>query len=169
MKQENRAYTDIINQSFESYLVDVDFADFEKTFGKEEAEKVLADYKKTYDTRLIETTKYLSNNIYQSWIDDIDNYIAETPPSKLAKPCIIGIGYMFGADSITGSMFLDDPSTGMQYITINPAYINKNNPTAPQFVVVETKINALSSISQAGKKLFEQNLDLKKLEAFLLQ
>ena len=55
----------------------------------------------------------------------------------------------------------------MQSVTINPDYSNKKDPTTPQFVVVNTAINAKSAISLSAKKDFEETLDFKKLESLL--
>jgi hypothetical protein len=168
MKYENKTYTDMINQSFENYLIAVDFASFEKNFSKAEADKAKADYKKSYDSQVIEAKKYLSNTIYQQWINVIDGYIQKTPAAQLARPCIVCCGgYAFGSDPITNAMFLNAPPDGMQYVTINSAYANKKNPTTPQFVILETKINAESAVSLSSKKAFEDNFDFKKLEAML--
>ena len=103
----------------------------------------------------------------KKWIAQIDVYLKNSPAALLKKPCIVTHEIVLTDKPLSDGLFLDNPSDGMQYITINPAYADKNNTTTPQFVLVQTSFNAKSAVTLSAKKDFEQNIDFKKLQTFL--
>lgn len=169
MNGQNKMYTDFINQGVEGYLAQMDLANYEKTFGKEAAQKAKADYIKTYNDQVTGYKKMIEDNIFKKWIAIIDAYLKKSSAAQLARPCIVYNDFFLDDKPITDAMFLDNPANGMQYVTINPAYSNKNNPIAPQFIVVQTEINSRSAVSLSQKKVFEDSIDFKKLQAMLLK
>ena len=169
MNGQNKIYTDFIKLGLEGYLAQMDLINFEKTFGKKATEKAKADYKKTYNDQVNGYKKMIEDNIFKKIISNIDSYLKKSSATQLAKPCIVDREIFLEDASITDAIFLNNPTDGMQYITINPAYTNKSNPTAPKFVVVQTSINSKSAVSLSGKNFFEDNIDFKKLQAILLK
>jgi hypothetical protein len=149
--------------------VDVDFKNFEKTFSKAEVEKAREDYRNMYENRIKETKKFINNTIYGQWIRTIDQYLEKTTAAALAAPCIVRNSVNLGTEPITGSLFSNNPSSGMQYVTLNPYYSNKKNPAMLQFVTMVTSINRFSAVTASQKTIFEDNLDFKKLESMLGQ
>ncbi len=169
MNGQNKMYNDFINQGVEGYLAQMDLPNFEKTFGKEAAEKAKADYIKTYNDYVTGYKKMIADNILKKWIEIIDTYIKKSSAAQLVKPCIVYNTFSVEDKPISDAIFLNDPAGGMQYVTINPVYSDKTNATAPQFIIVQTAINGRSAISLSGKKDFEDNIDLKKLQALLVK
>ncbi len=169
MNGQNKMYTDFINQGVEGFLAQMDLPNFEKSFGKEATEKAKADYIKTYNDQVNGYKKMIEDNIFKKWIATIDSYLKKSSAAQLAKPCIVNKEFFLEDKPITDAIFLNAPADGMQYVTINPSYSNKSNPTIPQFIVVETAINALSAVSLSGKKAFEESVDFKKLQAILVK
>lgn len=164
---QNKTYNDFINMGVEGYLAQMDLPAFEKNFGKEATEKAKADYIKTYNDQVVGYKKMMEENLVKKLIAAIDTYLKKSSAAQLAKPCIIYNESFLNNGAITDAMFFDNAADGMQYITINPIYRNNNSSTTPQFICVQTKINARSAVSLTGKKDFEDNLDFKKLQSLL--
>ena len=164
---QNKTYNDFINMGVEGYLAQMDLPAFEKNFGKEATEKAKADYIKTYNDQVVGYKKMMEENPVKKWIAAIDTYLKKSSAAQLAKPCIIYNESFLNIGAITDAMFFDNAADGMQYITINPIYRNNNSSTTPQFICVQTKINAPSAVSLSGKKDFEDNLDFKKLQSMI--
>lgn len=166
---QNKMYNDFINMGVEGYLAQMDLPAFEKNFGKEATEKAKVDYIKTYNDQVVGYKKMMEENLVKKWIAAIDTYLKKSSAAQLAKPCIIYNESFLNNGAITDDMFFDNAADGMQYITINPIYRNNNSSTTPQFICVQTKINARSAVSLSGKKDFEDNLDFKKLQSMLVK
>ena len=164
---QNKTYNDFINMGVEGYLAQMDLPAFEKNFGKEATEKAKADYIKTYNDQVVGYKKMMEENLVKKLIAAIDTYLKKSSAAQLAKPCIIYNESFLNNGAITDAMFFDNAADGMQYITINPIYRNNNSSTTPQFICVQTKINAPSAVSLSGKKDFEDNLDFKKLQSMI--
>jgi hypothetical protein len=164
---QNKTYNDFINMGVEGYLAQMDLPAFEKNFGKEATEKAKADYIKTYNDQVVGYKKMMEENLVKKLIAAIDTYLKKSSAAQLAKPCIIYNESFLNIGAITDAMFFDNAADGMQYITINPIYRNNNSSTTPQFICVQTKINAPSAVSLSGKKDFEDNLDFKKLQSMI--
>lgn len=164
---QNKMYNDFINMGVEGYLAQMDLPAFEKNFGKEATEKAKADYIKTYNDQVAGYKKMIEENPFKKLITGIDVYLKKSSAAQLAKPCIIYNEAFLNNGAITDAMFFDNAADGLQYITINPIYRNNNSSTTPQFICVQTKINARSAASLTGKKDFEDNLDFKKLQSML--
>ena len=167
VNEQNNTYADFVNQGVEGFLAQMDLPNFEKSFGKEAAEKAKTDYIKTYNETVAGYKNMKEDNIYKKWVATIDTYLQKSSAVQLAKSCIVEREIFIEEKPITDALFFDNPTDGMQYITINPVYNNKKNPTTPQFVVVQIAINAKSAVSLSGKKDFEDNMDFGKLKSFL--
>ncbi|MEO6135065.1 MAG: hypothetical protein ABIP35_07925 [Ginsengibacter sp.] len=169
MNQQNKQYTDIIDQGEEGYLAQMDLPAYEKNFGKEAAQKAKADYIKTYQQYVEGSKKMIKDDPNKKWISTIDAYLNKSSATQLARPCIVRTSENPGYNPITDAQFFDEPFDGMQYVTINPAYSNIKDPTTPQFVIVNTaiNINAKSATTLTARKDFEDVIDFKKLAAIL--
>ena len=167
MNGQNKTYSDFINMGVEGYLAQMDLKIFEKDFGKEATEKAKADFIKTYNDQVAGYKKMIEENPVKKWIAGIDVYLKNSSAALLKKPCIVANEIIVTDKPLSDVLFLDNPSEGMQYITINPAYADKSNPATPQFVLVQTSINAKSAVSLSAKKDFEENIDFKKLQLML--
>ena len=164
---QNKMYSDFINMGVEGYLAQMDLPTFEKTFGKEATEKAKADYVKTYSDQVASYKKMMEENPVKKWVTAIDAYLKKSSVAQLAKPCIMYNDLLLNDEAFSDAMFFDNAADGRQYVTINPIYRNNNSSTTPQFICVQTKINARSAASLTGKKDFEDNLDFKKLQSML--
>lgn len=167
-----QGYDNTLNQTFEDYLAERDFASFQKSHSAAEVEKARASYKSGYDSGQKEAKRRKENNTQQTYVNNIDNYLQQASSAQLAKPCI-GSGFsQLGEKPITNDLFFDNPNDGLQYVTINPAYAAYKTSLVPQFVMMATRINgpnAKNAVSLSQKKIFEDNFDFKKLEDLLVK
>jgi hypothetical protein len=164
-----RQYNDLKDQGEEGFLAQMGFATYEKNFGKEAAQKAKADYIKAYHQGVEGLKKTAEDNFMIKSISNIDTYLKKSSATQLARPCIVRTSVNPGDSPITDAQFFDEPLDGMQYVTLNPAYSNKKDPTAPQFIIVNTaqNINAKSATTLSARKDFEDVIDFKKLESML--
>ena len=164
-----RQYNDFKDQGEDGYLAQMNLGEFEKNFGKEAAQKAKADYVKTYHQGVEGLKKTAEDNLWIKTISNIDTYLNKSSATQLARPCIVRISVNPGDSPITDAQFFDEPLDGMQYVTLNPAYSNKKDPTTPQFIIVNTdlNINAKSATTLTARKDFEDVIDFKKLQAML--
>lgn len=164
-----RQYNDFKEQGEEGYLAQMNLAEFEKNFGKEAAQKAKVDYIKTYHQAVEGFKKMAEDNSMIKSISNIDSYLKKSSATQLARPCIVFTRFSIDDKPITDAQFFDEPLDGMQYVTINPAYSNKKDPMAPQFIIVNTVINVIgkSATTLSARKDFEDVIDFKKLASLL--
>ena len=163
---ENKIYNDILAQTFEQYLVQLEYAKLAVQYSKTEADEIKVKYKKSFieGKENVKTAKEI--NFYQKYIDNIDKYIRESSAAQLDKPFIgnMNIGY----DPISNDMFRNPDEGGSPAVTLNPDYINSKLPiSAPQFVTVEIRNQTSSAITLRAKKVFEDNFEYQKLQDML--
>lgn len=167
MNEQNKPYTAFIDQGEAGYLAQMDLPAFEKNFGKEATHKAKADFIKTYHQTVEGYKKMMEDDSRKKSISNIDIYLNKSSTTQLAMPCIVFTSENIGYTPIADAQFFDEPFDGMQYVTINPAYSNKKDPTTPQFVIVNTAINAKSAATLTARKDFEDVVDFKKLQTIL--
>ncbi|MEI6061843.1 MAG: hypothetical protein WCR72_14145 [Bacteroidota bacterium] len=163
---ENKTYNDILAQTFEQYLVQLEYAKLAMRYSKTEADEIKEKYKKSYIEGKENVKAAKEKNLIQKYIDNIDKYIRESSEAQLDKPFIgnMNIGY----EPITNDMFKNPDEAGSPAVTINPDYINSKLPiSAPQFVTVEIRNQTSSATTLKAKKVFEDNFDFKKLQDML--
>ncbi len=165
---ENKIYNDILAQTFEQYLVQLEYAKLAAQYSKTEADEIKEKYKKSYieGKENVKTAK--EKNLIQKYIDNIDKYIRASSEAQLDKPFIgnMNIGY----DPITNDMFKNPDDGGSPAVTLNPDYINSKLPiSAPQFVTVEIRNQTSSATTLKAKKVFEDNFDFNKLQEMLVK
>lgn len=164
-----RQYNDFKEQGEEGYLAQMNLAEFEKNFGKEATQKAKADYIKTYHQTVESLKKTAEDNFMIKSISNIDTYLKKSSATQLDRPCIVFTQFSMDEKPITDAQFFDEPFDGMQYVTMNPTYSNKKDPTTPQFIIVNTaqNMNAKSATSLTARKDFEDVVDFKKLQTIL--
>lgn len=103
-------------------------------------------------------------------LKDIDRFTAAKTDAWMNKPFISyhsfdpPVSHSFASET---DYFLDAPGEGIEWVIINPDYLNKKVPvTAPQFFYI--RWGAVRSIAEKkASDLFKENFDFDKLQAIL--
>jgi hypothetical protein len=103
-------------------------------------------------------------------LKDIDRFTAAQTEDWMNKPFISRHSFDPPFSHSLASeidYFLDAPGEGMEWVIINPDYLNKKVPlTAPQFFYI--KWGAVKSIAEKkASDLLKENFDFDKLQALL--
>ncbi len=105
-------------------------------------------------------------------LKDIDRFTAAQTEDWMNKPFISNhsfdppVSHSFAAEK---DYFFDAPGEGMEWVIINPDYLNKKVPvTAPQFFYI--RWGAVRSIAEKkASELFKENFDFDKLQSLLVK
>ena len=80
---ENKTYNDILAQTFEQYLVQLEYAKLAMRYSKTEADEIKEKYKKSYIEGKENVKAAKEKNLIQKYIDNIDKYIRESSEAQL--------------------------------------------------------------------------------------